>query len=198
MGWEAASRFDSLWDNSYDCAVMCDPLPERIHPARLALEHTRLSGRIPLSAMPRLLECLQPPAGKANAVVELEFSNDSDARTLIRGHAHTRVSLRCQRCLEPVDWPLDARFSLALVHSDDEAAALPDDYEPLLWPGESGSLAELVEDELLLAMPAVPRHADAAACGPLATQTQHEPAPGADRDDNPFAVLEQLKQKDGN
>jgi uncharacterized protein len=106
-----------------------------------------------------------------------------------------KVRLVCQRCLEKMDWPLEVKFSLALVHDDDEAAALPAEYEPLLWPDGSGSLAALVEDELLLALPAVPRHVDPQECGPVERVMRSEIDPD-ERRDNPFNVLSQLKRRD--
>lgn len=140
--------------------------------------------------MPRLVQCLAEPAGDAS--VEVEFAPGSAGRAVVRGQAAATVRLVCQRCMENVDWPLEASFSLALVHDDDEAAALPAEYEPLLWLDGSGSLAALVEDELLLALPAVARHSDPAECGPVAGMAESESGE-EERQDNPFSVLSQLK-----
>lgn len=173
---------------------MCEPLPERIDAARLARKHGRLSGRIPLSRMPRLAKCLWAEP-KGDAAVEAEFSLAAQERPAVHGSATASVQLTCQRCLEAVDWQLEASFSLAVVHDDAEAAALPSEYEPLLWPDDSGSLPEMIEDELLLAMPAIARHGDAAQCGGAAGLAQSDEGE-ATRDDNPFAVLKQLKDKE--
>ncbi|HET8550993.1 MAG TPA: YceD family protein [Gammaproteobacteria bacterium] len=172
---------------------MCEPLPERINAERLAQEHTRLAGVIPLEKMPRLAQCLAEPGGDAS--VEVDFAPGPAGRSVVRGEAAAKVRLVCQRCMGNVDWPLEARFSLALVHDDDEAAALPAEYEPLLWPDESGSLAALVEDELLLALPAVPRHIDPQECGTVERMMRPENDPD-ERRDNPFNVLSKLKRRD--
>lgn len=169
---------------------MSESLPERINAERLAQEHTRLAGVIPLEKMPRLAQCLTASAGAA--AVEAEFASGPGERTIVRGQATARVQLTCQRCLESMEWPLEARFALALVGDEDDVASLPEEYEPLLWPDGVGSLPALVEDELLLALPAVARHSDTADCGPveglMRTDAEHEVS-----DDNPFAVLNQLK-----
>lgn len=169
---------------------MHEALPDRINAARLARECARFTGSIPLDRMPRLARCLADTGGQAE--VEVAFASDAAGRATVSGRASADVRLTCQRCLDPVDWRLDAPFALALVADDAEAAALPAEYEPLLWPEGVGTLAQLVEDELLLALPAVARHADAAACGPAAGAL-HDGA--TRRDDNPFAALEKLKRK---
>jgi uncharacterized protein len=170
---------------------MYGPLPERINAERLAGEHTRLAGEIPLKKMPRLARAVM--ARDAGATLDATFALGADGRASVTGEADTTVRLTCQRCLQAVDWSLRARFALMVEHDDAEAAAVPAEYDPLLWPDDTGSLAALVEDELLLALPAVARHPDAAQCGEVARIARPEAAP-EERRDNPFAVLEQLKR----
>ncbi|HET6655426.1 MAG TPA: YceD family protein [Gammaproteobacteria bacterium] len=171
---------------------MSEPLPERIDAERLAQEHTRVAGVIPLHKMPRLTQSLMASAGEA--AVEAEFALGSDGRSVVRGHATATVQLTCQRCLDNMDWPLEAQFALALVRDEDDAASLPGEYEPLLWPDGTGSLPALVEEELLLALPVAARHPDPAECGPVTEmmrqESEHE---SQEREDNPFTVLNQLK-----
>lgn len=170
---------------------MHEAMPDRINAARLAGKCARFTGSIPLDRMPRLAQCLADTGGQAE--VEAAFASDAAGRAIVSGRARAAVNLVCQRCLEPTAWTLDAQFVLALVENETEAAALPAEYEPLLWPDGTGTLAQLVEDELLLVLPVVARHADAAACGPAAAALHQEGE--ARRDDNPFAALEKLKRK---
>lgn len=170
---------------------MCEPLPERINAERLAHEHTRVKGTIPTDRMPRLRESVVEAANEVT--VELDFVQESDARATICGHAAADVWLTCQRCLEGVPWSLEARPALMLAHSDEEAAAVPEAYDPLLWSDSCGSLSSLVEDELLLAQPIVARHADPADCGPVERTLQANQHHEVERD-NPFAVLSELKK----
>lgn len=70
------------------------------------------------------------------------------------------LTLQCQRCMQAVQWPVTAEAQLALVDDPDSADALADEYEPVLAPGGRVLLRDLVEEELLLALPLVPRHED--------------------------------------
>ena len=83
------------------------------------------------------------------------------------------------------------QVSLGVVASLEEADRLRESYEPLLFDGGAPiRLSDLVQDELVLAIPPIPQHADcgsAAHAGPLA-ETGHR--------ENPFAVLAQLKNND--
>jgi uncharacterized protein len=65
--------------------------------------------------------------------------------------------------------------------------------EPTLAPDGRVALSELVEEELLLAVPLVPRHEDLRECGPAAEAA----APQADEEavQRPFAGLGELLKR---
>jgi uncharacterized protein len=75
------------------------------------------------------------------------------------------------------------------VSGEDEIKRLPEGYEPLLVTGEPLLTRELVEDEVLLAIPAIPRHGGEEAC---VTGYENQSLPERE---NPFAVLEKLKSR---
>jgi uncharacterized protein len=79
---------------------------------------------------------------------------------------------------------------LGVVHSLGEADLLPESYEPLLLETDTIPLADILQDELLLAVPAVPQHE---CCDPAA-QSRQEAAPAVAKRPNPFAVLAELKK----
>lgn len=137
-------------------------LPSRIDPWRLAAEGGRLDGALALAALPRLVTALN----RADGVVKVALVAGVDRQGVhfIAGVMHTEVELVCQRCLEPLRVALDATVSLGLVHGEAEADRLPEEYEPLLVPEGNLGVADLVEDELLLALPRIPRHDDACGC----------------------------------
>ena len=83
---------------------------------------------------------------------------------------------------------MNLKFRLGIVSSEAEIDRLPDGYEPLLVAGEPISTSELIEDEVLLAVPAIPLHADGAGDCEMAYSNS-----GAAQRENPFAVLKQLK-----
>jgi uncharacterized protein len=93
--------------------------------------------------------------------------------------------LRCERCLQPLDWPLNLRSVLWLAASEEEADAEPvdrDEYDPVVGSAQF-NLDAMIEDEVLLAIPVVPKHDR---CPSLAAPK--------DEAQSPFAVLAQLKK----
>ena len=78
---------------------------------------------------------------------------------IVSGRARTELRLRCQRCLEAMPYPVDVRFRLAVVQSAGEAERLPEALDPLLISEGRLRVADVVEDELLLSLPLVPKHA---------------------------------------
>lgn len=160
-------------------------LPSRIDPWRLAAEGGRLDGALALAALPRLVTALN----RADGVVKVALVAGVDRQGVhfIAGVMHTEVELVCQRCLEPLRVALDATVSLGLVHGEAEADRLPEEYEPLLVPEGVIHVADLVEDELLLALPRIPRHEDTRDC-----ETDGYRAPGRVEQDQPFATLASL------
>ncbi len=110
----------------------------------------------------------------------------------LRVEADTAVMLQCQRCLQPMRWPLQARRRIFFVDGEDAAAALDADSEDdVLALTPALDLQALVEDELLLALPVVPRHE---VCPePLPRAFIEDDGPAAPKD-SPFAVLAALKR----
>jgi len=68
------------------------------------------------------------------------------------------LKLRCQRCMGALDHEVDADILLALASGADEERQLPERFDPLLVSDKPIRLRDLVEDELLLALPQIPMH----------------------------------------
>ncbi len=107
---------------------------------------------------------------QGSARFELSFHLDSGSRPVITGSVQAGLELICQRCLKTMTLALDLDIELVIVRSDEEAAAVSKEREPLTLSSESISLAELVEDELILGLPAAPLH-PAGSCRPPAQRT---------------------------
>jgi uncharacterized protein len=101
------------------------------------------------------------------------------------------ATLQCQRCLQSMQLPLHGRVRVALVDSEDKAARVPEDLEPVLAAGGRISIGELITEELLLSLPIVPRHARVPECVPAAA-SEEEPAAETHR---PFAQLGDLLKR---
>ena len=74
---------------------------------------------------------------------------------------------------------------------------LPERYDPLVVSGQTLSVAALVEEEILLALPAIPRHEGEACTAAKASDLQQRQENDVSEASaaNPFAVLAQLKSK---
>ena len=148
--------FDNLTNYLYYCAFMLTRLPELIDPLLLVEKREGFEGSIAIAKMKRLSSMLVDTSG--SAVLQIQFGRDSAGLAIATGSVSAMVRLQCQRCLEPVDVQLESNFTLGVVSSLSEARQLPESYEPLIADQGRLSLAELVEDEILLAMPAIAMH----------------------------------------
>ena len=105
--------------------------------------------------------------------------------------ADTVVTLECQRCLQPMTLPLAVDRRIRFAASEDEAARLDEESEDdVLTLSHAFDLLALVEDELILALPLVPRHDVCPEPLPLGDGGAEDEAAAA----NPFAALAALKR----
>lgn len=147
-------------------------------------------GRLPLSSMARLRETLVDAEGEV--VYSLEFDRDPLQVPYVELRIEARLPLQCQRSLERFLLPVSIVQRLGLLRDDGEAdeAVLPEGYEALFVPAD-GELrpAELVEDELILAVPVVP-----VSPGSESVERDWPVQPDDEIRANPFSVLAGLKK----
>ena len=182
--------FDTLGSRIYHTRVMIDHLPDRLDVCAMAEAGCSLRGRIRLASLERVLPLVESSEGEF--AVQLELGKDEDGTRYLSGSIRGMLILQCQRCLEPMEFPLHVKFLLGLVHDQEQAQCLTERYEPLLVTQEPVRIAEVVEDEILLALPIAALHGDRGKCQGLVAE--YQTAAGAPRD-NPFAILAQLKHK---
>jgi len=169
---------------------MIDHLPESLDLLSTAGAGRSLRGSIPLGRLERVLPALASSDGELQVVFEL--GRDPGGIYYLAGTIQGEVAINCQRCLEPVKQALDLVFRLGLVQDEAAIAALPEHYEALLVTGEPARVADIVSDEVLLALPLVPLHENDSRCQSVLKEYQ----PQADEPrESPFAILEELKQK---
>lgn len=153
-----------------------------------------MGGSLALGDMPRLLDLLASNAGSVDT--QLEFDTDQANRSLLRGRLEADMTLTCQRCLAPVRLRVDTAFELALVTTDEEAQRVQQQYEPLLVEDDTLFIRDVVEDELILALPAQPVHGETEQCDQsMISKLRPEMAPEPEKRENPFARLQELKQR---
>ena len=170
--------------------------PRVLNVAKLCQDGERVAGQWPLVSMTRLHDSLYEVPAADSAVAwsasgALLPAPGGESGVWLHLNAAVPVTLQCQRCLQSVAQTLVVDRRLRFVRSEAEAARLDetsDDDVLVLLPRLD--LHELLEDELILALPLVPRH-DGPCPLPLPLPADdlqdEEPAP------NPFAALAALR-----
>ncbi len=161
----------------------------------------QLAGEIAVDALERVRD-VQVGARAGLAAPVVRWTATGEWRTLRAGPAEiwlhlaadVGLTLQCQRCLEGVAVDVKASRSFMFVHGEAQAAALDEQTEDDVLPiTRSLDLIGLVEDELLLALPLVPRHLPS--CPEPLTFPPSEIEAGAQA--SPFAVLAALNTPGG-
>lgn len=145
-------------------------------------------GRLPLSALPRLRSSLAADDGSVE--FDLEFGKDEIGVARLRVRAEAALPLTCQRTLEVFALPVHVDTRLGLIAREEDEAALPGGYEPLLVGDGALNLADVVEDELILALPVVPVKPGVEPSVHAWHGTEQDEA---GETDSPFAVLRDIK-----
>ena len=198
---------------------MCAALIRRVDPWQLARQGERVVGVLSAERLGRL-RAVAVPLGAFD--VRLRFDEvdgpGAPAAVLVSMQVSGRVRTVCQRCLEPLELPVEIDGAVMVALSDAVAVAAGGDTEALvLGPEEMLELDDLVQDEVMLALPFAPRH-DPGDCmshdhqiddsmdGASAHDGQTRAGSGPHerelvesneiRTNNPFAVLASLKSDD--
>ena len=140
--------------------------------------------------MCRLQPSLESTAGSCQ--YRIEFFRDVMGQASARVSASTALPLQCQRSLEPFLYAVEIEQTLGLIRSEQEESGLLPEVEPLLVP-DNGMVRplDLLEDELILAIPAVPVRADSLPVSERfgVAELEEEEAPA-----NPFGSLAALRK----
>ncbi|RMD80264.1 MAG: hypothetical protein D6809_01660 [Gammaproteobacteria bacterium] len=160
-------------------------IPDTVDAVQAAARGLRVHTHVALARMARLAAAVE--GGAEQAEVRLALAEEQGVQVLA-GEARVAVTLRCQRCLEPLALSLEAPFRLAVVPR--EGAPVPAGCEPVVADPRRLPLLALLEDELLLRLPHIPRHAEGR-CRPPENPAA-EAGEGA-ASQSPFAALARLK-----
>jgi uncharacterized protein len=167
---------------------MSAALPETVDAWRMVAARRQFQGSLPLEDLLRLRESL----ANADGVVrfELEFGRDEVGVAYLSVDVQAELPLTCQRTLEVFEFPVRVRSRLGLTAREEDEAALPPGYEALLIPSGEVKPAEVIEDELILALPVVPLKPGTETPGGVV----YEAGPTRE-ESSPFAALASLKKK---
>jgi uncharacterized protein len=165
------------------------PLPRQGDPRKFAQQGISIQGFVPVSALPRLAGALTSVEG--NVQVELAFTIGDDRKRLVTGTAKADLCMECQRCLNPVSIPVESHIALALVWAEEDIQSLPKELDSWIVGEGLADFYEMIEEELLLSLPAVAYHEEL--CIDAQLFSSGEPVVVKQEKKNPFQVLEQLK-----
>lgn len=171
--------------------------PTRLDVKALALASSELSGHDLLSRYERVSEDLQGHGPD----LTLSWHARGESRLGAAGKAEPWLHLKveaalpmvCQRCMGPISIPIAIEREFRFVANEEDAAAQDDDSEEdLLVLSREFNLHELIEDELLMGLPLIPRHE---VCPTTVKLEVVDPDfdVSASAKPNPFAVLAKLQ-----
>jgi len=163
-------------------------LPRLGDPRKFAQQGISVQGLIAVSSLPRLVEAVESDEGNIDA--QLAFGVSEDGYKVVTGSAAATVQQVCQRCLQPVPVSVVCDISLAIIWSEEDMKALPSHLDPWIAGEGAADFYEMIEEELLLNLPAVAYHE--ALCIDEKLLNSGEPVV-VKKVKNPFQVLEQLK-----
>jgi uncharacterized protein len=170
--------------------------PPKINVRQAGQSSQRLSGQDVLANFERLMEETQG-LGPQNSVSwsvsgELRTGQTGQAQVWLHLSVQASLPLTCQRCLGPVDVPVQIERSFRFVESEAQAEQ-EDDASPedVLVLSQEFDLAGLIEDEVLMDLPVVPRHETCPL--PVKLMAMDADFEEAQSKPNPFAALAGLK-----
>lgn len=167
-------------------------IPLNVDPIKAALQRLDYNGIVKKEELLRLNESTS--SVKTDANVQLSFDVDKQGLKVLYGKADIEVELVCQRCMQPYVEHITAEFIYTPLFKLEKIEEIPESYEVIMVNSEGIiDLLQVIEDELILAMPPVARH-DLEDCSVTESDMEYGEIPEEVQKPNPFAVLESLKK----
>lgn len=176
--------------DTYDAGAMNTRPEERLPYLELARQGARMSRSLPAEALSRLAD-IAPGHGALQ--IDLAFTLDAEGRAWVNGSAALTVHATCQRCLEGFQHGMQVTLTLCIVTDPSLASELAGEADVLVADGDSVSIADVVEDEVILSLPERLCREDPCEYAPKLWFPAPD-APEPEREENPFDVLSVLKQ----
>lgn len=168
-------------------------IPRLVAARKFAQQGVVLEGQIAESDLKRLGQAVHSIDAPVEA--KLHFETDSSGHRTLAGNLLARIHVACERCMQGMALTVEPEMHVAIVSSDEAARQLPKDLEPWLIDADDidADLYEVIEDELLLALPMVVYHDYACIDDSLYSSGKAEESDAPEDKPNPFQVLEKLK-----
>ena len=155
--------------------------------ADLVARGARLDLSLPVASLDRLAALAPDGAtvGPDRLSANLAFRAGAEGYAQLNLVVTGTVPLVCQRCLGLLEQPVSIDVLLTMVGNDQEAAGLVDPFDTVMLADGELIPDQVVEDEVLAALPLAPKHADGTPCGSgsgrgdkLDTGEMHRPMAG--------------------
>jgi uncharacterized protein len=123
----------------------------------LARQNARIHRQVEVDALPRVAVLMAADTASPLDVV-VRFGRDPHGTVTAAGEILGRLPLTCSRCAEAREYPLKISFEYAIVATEALASELAAsergrDEDIVVASGPEVTLAELIEDEILLGLP---------------------------------------------
>ena len=143
------------------------------------------SGRVAIAELSRVADYLASAEGMLDCELQGGRSEDGSGHLELQLAVTGELQLRCQRCLQALHFPLrlDKQLRLVVAGREWPEEDVEDESFDAIEASREMAVGDLIEDEVLLALPISPRHE---ICDtPVMKDTK--------QDASPFAVLRKLK-----
>ena len=167
--------------------MLTGPLPALVDHSKMATQQAVIEGSVPVSQIARFSAILADSEGEVR--LRLEFTRNEHDRTRVTGETTVSVNLMCQNCLQSFSRELQTSLCVTIVPDSEKLQTLDELEDGFISADPMVRLVDLIEDELILSVPMVPRH-DFGSCPNEDNST--EPASSEDAGElthRPFAGL---------
>lgn len=165
---------------------MASELPAEIDCRRLIADGGALEGVIPANRMVRITGLFRP---RGDAFAALRLARDDTGAMVLTGQFKALLEAQCQRCLEWMELEVSGDIELDVIDAArTDSVSVEDEGTIIEISGDRLDVAQLIEDEILLACPMVPMH-NTSDCG----VEEHEAVvESSETRRKPFADLAQM------
>ena len=164
----------------------------------VAAQHAVIAGQVDAAALPRVADALAGEGEAADVAYRIAGTTDAAGRPALEVTLAGAVALTCQRCLQSFRWPVAQTTLLLLARDERELARIDEEdheHEVVLADAPLDTMV-LVEDELLLTLPFVPRCPEAD-CPAARKEGTGAAAPATAGTASAFGMLAELKAVPG-
>jgi uncharacterized protein len=127
---------------------------------RLAEKDGSLAGEIDARTLERVVDRLVAGDAPVRIAWRIDGAHDPVQRPMLRVTIEGSLPLACQRCLQPFELPIRQQTGLLLAANEDELELLDAEEPEVVLASAPIDARTLIEDEILLSLPFVPRHAE--------------------------------------